>query len=173
MAHTVTGVVLTRTGAETIAAELRNAGFSDSDLSVLLPEHMERDHSGLEEVHRAPEGAAIGAGTGGLVGGTIGWLVGIGSLTIPGIGPFLAAGPILAALSGAAAGAAVGGLTGTLVGLGVPEADARNYEQELRSGNILISVRCVDEVDIDRAVSIFRSSGARGLSFPHRIVAGS
>jgi len=172
MSHTVTGIVLTRAGAKTITSELRMAGFSDRDVSVLMPEQ-ENNPERTQDETKAPQGAAIGAGTGTLVGGTLGWLVGIGSLAIPGIGPFIAAGPILAALGGAAAGAAVGSVTGTLVGMGVPESEAREYEQQLRSGNILISVRCAGEDDIDRAVTIFRSAGARGLSYPHRIVAGT
>jgi hypothetical protein len=171
MSHTVTGIVLTRTGAETITSELRTAGFSDRDISVLMPNH-EHLPEHYEEDTKAPQGAAIGAGTGTVVGGTLGWLVGIGSLAIPGIGPFIAAGPILAALGGAAAGAAVGSVTGTLVGMGIPEPEAREYEHELRSGKILVSVRCDAEDDIDRAVTIFRSADARGLSYPHRIVAG-
>lgn len=171
MSHTVTGIVITREGAETIAAELRMAGFSDAEISVLIP-HESQMVNHPDDNTKAPQGAAIGAGTGGLVGGTLGWLAGIGSLTIPGLGPFLAAGPLLIALSGLAAGAAVGGLTGTLVGMGIPETDALEYERELQSGNILIAVRCIDEDDVDRAVSIFRSAGARGLSYPHHIVAG-
>src|SRR5205085_6835345 len=120
--------------------------------------------SGHEPHSKAPEGAAAGAGVGGVLGGAVGWLAGIGSLAIPGLGPFIAAGPIMAALSGAAAGAAVGGLTGALVGLGIPEYEAKLYEGKIRDGNILFSVqvRNVDERKMAR--EIFERKGARDIS---------
>ena len=105
-----------------------------------------------------------GAGTGGVLGGVLGWLAGIGSLAIPGVGPFVAAGPIMAALGGAAVGATVGGLAGTLVGLGIPEYEAKQYEGKLREGNILISVHSESGKETDRAKKIFETAGARDIA---------
>jgi len=113
---------------------------------------------------RRPEGAATGAGTGGIVGGALGWLAGIGTLAIPGVGPFIAAGPILAALSGAAVGATVGGLTGGLIGAGIPEYEVKRYEGKLASGNILISTHCATREEAKRARDIFERAGAEDIS---------
>src|SRR5216110_154906 len=111
-----------------IVDDLRAAGFSNDDISVLLPDKAGTRDFAVEEGTKAPEGALTGAGTGGVLGGALGWLAGIGALAIPGLGPFIAAGPIMAALSGAAAGAALGGVTGALIGFGIPEYEARRYE---------------------------------------------
>src|SRR3954454_20994002 len=123
-----------------IVDSLKNAGFTNNDISVLLPDKSSTREFAHEKGTKAPEGAATGAGTGGVLGGALGWLAGIGALAIPGIGPFVAAGPIMAALSGAAVGAAAGGLVGTLVGMGIPEYEAKRYEARIREGRILISV---------------------------------
>src|SRR5687768_11506221 len=123
-----------------IVDSLKSNGFSDNDVSVLLSDKQGTRDFAHEKNTKAPEGATTGVATGGILGGTIGWLAGIGALAIPGIGPLIAAGPILAALSGAAIGAAVGGISGALVGMGIPEIEAKTYEGKLRSGNVLVAV---------------------------------
>ena len=115
----------------------------------------------------------MGAGTGGAIGAAVGWFAGLGTIAIPSLGPLVAAGPILAALSGAAAGAAVGGLTGTLVGLGIPEVEAKIFERKLREGHFLITVHCRNEHEVDQATDIFRAEHARDISYPANIVAGN
>ncbi|MGH7898270.1 MAG: DUF3341 domain-containing protein [Candidatus Binatia bacterium] len=142
-----------------VAEELREAGFDRDAVSVLLPDRGGTKDFAHEAHTKAPEGAATGAGAGGVVGGALGWLAGIGSIAIPGLGPFIAAGPIMAALGGAAAGAAVGGLTGALVGMGIPEYEAKLYEGKIRSGNILISVHARDSNRRDLAKRIFERAG--------------
>src|SRR6188508_2100158 len=144
-------IATSRTQAEQIVDQLKNANFSNNDISVLFPDKETNRDFAHEKNTKAPEGAVTGAGTGGLLGGTLGWLVGIGALAIPGVGPFIAAGPIMAALGGAALGAAAGGLTGALIGLGVPEYEAKLYEGKLRSGNILLSVHADDRDELKRA----------------------
>src|SRR5207244_7702042 len=118
-----------------------------------------------QQQRKAPEGAAAGASTGGVLGGGLGWLVGIGALAIPGVGPFIAAGPIMAALAGAAVGAAAGGLTGALIGLGIPEYEAKQYEGKILKGNMLISVHTEDGDEVDRAKEIFKREGAQDISY--------
>jgi len=147
-----------------IVDDLKSAGFSNNDISVLLP-----DKSGTKDfAHvkgtKAPEGAVTGAGTGGVLGGVLGWLAGIGSLAIPGVGPFIAAGPIMAALGGAAIGAAAGGLVGTLVGMGIPEYEAKRYESKIREGRILLSVHTEDSGEAKRAREIFERDAAEDIS---------
>ena len=132
----VFGIAKSVAQAERIADGLKAAGFSGDDISVLFPDKEGTRDFAHEQHTKAPEGAATGAGTGGVLGGALGWLVGIGSLAIPGVGPFIAAGPIMAALAGAAVGAAAGGLAGALVGLGIPEYEAKRYEGKIREGNI-------------------------------------
>lgn len=150
--------------AESCLNRLNAAGFTPTDISVLTP-----DKEGVRDfIHKkatkAPEGVATGATTGGVIGGVAGWLVGIGSLAIPGVGPFIAAGPIMAALGGAAIGAATGGIAGGLIGLGMPEYEAKQYEAKVKEGGILISVHCETSEEVDRAKEIFRESGARDIS---------
>ena len=164
MSKAVFGIVTTYAQAEAIVDSLKIAGFSNNDISVLLPDKDGTRDFAHEKNTKAPEGAAAGAGTGGVVGGVLGWLVGIGSLAIPGVGPFVAAGPIMAALSGAAVGSAVGGLTGALVGLGIPEFEAKRYEGKLREGNILISVHSEDSKQTDRAEQILKAGKAQDIS---------
>lgn len=150
--------------AERIIDELKIAGFSSSDISVLWPNQDNRLGYEHEKSTKAPEGAATGAATGGVLGGALGWLAGIGLLAIPGIGPFVAAGPIMAALSGAAIGASIGGLSGALVGMGIPEVEAKRYEEGLKSGRVLIAVHAEDNDDAKRAKELFERSGAQDVS---------
>ena len=156
--------IVNRAGqAERIVDQLRTAGFPSDNISVLFPDKLGSRDFGHERSTKAPEGATAGASAGGLVGGGLGWLVGVGSLAIPGLGPFIAAGPILAALSGAAVGAAVGGIAGALVGLGVPEYEAKLYEGKIKGGNILISVHTDDHDECERAKDIFEKEGAEDI----------
>jgi hypothetical protein len=160
----VFGIAATESQAEHIANDLKAAGFSGNDVSVLFPDKTGTRDFAHEQNTKAPEGAATGAGTGGLLGGGLGWLVGIGSLAIPGVGPFIAAGPIMAALGGAAVGAAVGGIGGALVGLGIPELEAKQYEGKVKSGNILLSVHTKDGKERDRAKEILKRDGATDIA---------
>ncbi len=152
-----------RAQAEQIVERLKSANFSNNDISALFPDKETSRDFAHEKNTKAPEGAATGAGTGGLLGGTLGWLVGIGALAIPGVGPFIAAGPIMAALSGAAIGAAAGGITGGLIGMGIPELEAKRYEGKIKQGNILISVHTDSSEEIDRAKAIFKDAGAQDI----------
>ncbi|MDB6022044.1 MAG: hypothetical protein JWQ04_1901 [Pedosphaera sp.] len=152
-----------RQQAELIVERLRDAGFSNNDISALFPDKDTTRDFAHEKHTKAPEGIATGAGTGGVVGGALGWLAGIGSLAIPGVGPFIAAGPILAALSGAAVGATVGGIAGGLVGLGFPELEAKRYEGKIRAGNILLSVHTGDSDEVRAAERIFKDSGGQDI----------
>jgi hypothetical protein len=154
------GIVKTYTQAEQIVQGLQTAGFDSSEISVLLPDNEGRHDIGHVKATKAPEGATTGAVT----GGVLGLLAGIGSLSIPGVGPFIAAGPIMAALSGAAVGGTAGGLVGGLIGLGIPEIEARRYENKLKSGNYLIAVHYHDGDEKDRAKEIFESAGAEDIS---------
>jgi hypothetical protein len=149
--------------AERVANELHHAGFSPDQISALFPDNQGTRDFAHDQDTIAPTDAATGAGAGGLLGGSLGWLAGIGSLAIPGLGPFIAAGPILAALAGAAAGAAVGGLTGALHGLGIPEYDAKEYEGKIKEGNILISVHTDDVEELELAEEIFEKAGAESI----------
>jgi hypothetical protein len=157
-------LVDTEAQADAVVEKLRSAGFSDNDISVLFPDKgSTRDFAHKKET-KMPEGATVGASTGGVVGGTIGLLAGIGALAIPGLGPFIAAGPIMAALSGGAIGAGVGGLTGALVGLGIPEYEAKRYEGRIAKGGILLSVHCDTSDEIKRAKDIMKGMGAEDIS---------
>jgi len=165
MAKAVFCIAKSEAQASTIVDQLKIAGFSNNDISVLFPDKAGTKDFAHEQHTKAPEGAAAGAGTGGVLGGAFGWLVGIGSLAIPGLGPFIAAGPILAALSGAAAGAAIGGLSGALIGMGIPEYEAKRYEGKVKEGNLLISVHTEDSTERDRAKDIFTRAGAEDISY--------
>ena len=147
-----------------IATRLRDCGFSSSDISVLAPDRSGVRDLGHENTTKAPEGAATGASTGAILGGALGWLAGVGSLAIPGVGPLIAAGPILAALSGAAVGGTLGGTTGALIGLGVPEYEAKQYETRLRDGNLLISVHVNNSEEAGRVRDIFSEEKAEAIS---------
>jgi hypothetical protein len=150
--------------ANRIVDDLRSAGFSSNDISVLLPDKGSTREFAHEKGTKAPEGAVTGAGTGGVLGGVLGWLVGIGTLAIPGLGPFIAAGPILAALSGAAVGGVAGGVVGALIGMGIPEYEAKRYEARLREGRILLSVHSENSDEAKRAKEIFQRAGAEDIS---------
>lgn len=164
MATSVFAIANSETQATNIISRLKTAGFSGNDISVLFPDKTGSRDFAHEHNTKAPEGATAGASAGGLLGGTLGWLAGIGALAIPGLGPFIAAGPIVAALSGAAVGAAVGGLTGALVGMGIPEYEAKRYEGKIRDGNILISVHTEDRDEARRAREIFEQEGAEDIN---------
>ena len=152
------------TQAEQIVGNLQTAGFAPSEISVLFPDTEGKRDMGHVKASKAPEGATTGGVAGGLTGGVVGLLAGIGALAIPGLGPFIAAGPIMAALSGASIGAATGGLVGALVGLGIPEIEAKRYEDKLRTGNYLIAVDAKDSDEKDRAEEIFKAAGAEDIS---------
>jgi hypothetical protein len=156
----VIGLVSTQAAAEQIVGSLQRAGFSNNDISALLPDKKGSRDFAHEQHTKAPEGAVAGVGAGGTIGGTLGLLAGIGALAIPGLGPFIAAGPIMAALSGAAAGAAVGGVAGALIGLGIPELEAKQYEGKIAGGNILMSVHVDDGDERARAKKILEGHGA-------------
>ena len=143
---------------------LRAAGFRNTDISALFPENQGTKDFAHEKNTKAPEGAATGAASGALLGGALGWLAGIGALAIPGIGPFIAAGPIMGALAGIGTGAVAGGLVGVLVGLGIPESEATRYEGRIKKGGILLSVHSDDADWTKRAKSILESTGAEDVS---------
>src|SRR4051812_3649890 len=147
-----------------IVDNLKTGGFSNNDISVLLPDKTGTREFAHEKGTKAPEGAITGVGTGGVLGGVLGWLAGIGALAIPGVGPFVAAGPIMAALSGAAVGATAGGLIGTLVGMGIPEYEAKRYEGRLKEGRILIAVHSENSDQTKLAKEIFERAGAEDIS---------
>lgn len=150
--------------ATTILADLQTAGFTPNEVSVLYPDTSTSKDFAHEMHSKMPEGATAGASTGGILGGALGWLVGIGSLAIPGVGPFIAAGPILGILSGAAIGATVGGVTGGLIGLGIPEIEAKRYAGKLRDERILISVTAINADRATRAKTVFRDAGADDIA---------
>jgi hypothetical protein len=160
----VFGLYKTRTNLEAAVDSLRAAGYRNSDISVLLPEST-GSHDLAHEVHsKAPEGAASGAGAGALAGGVLGWLAGIGALAIPGIGPFVAAGPIVTALAGAGAAGVTGGLIGGLMGFGLPEIEAKRYEGKIRGGHILLSVHADNREWARRAEEILTQTGAEDIA---------
>ena len=159
----VYGVYSDREHVEKAVGRLRKEGFLSNDISVVFPDRDMNKEFALEKNTKAPEGAMTGGGTGLLVGGTLGWLVGIGTLAIPGVGPLLAAGPIVAALAGAGVGGAVGGIAGGLIGLGLPEIEARRYEEEIKAGRILISVHCESVHAAQGARKVLEDSGAKDV----------
>jgi len=161
----VFGIAKNESQAIKIADDLKAAGFTSNDISVLFPDKKGSKDFAHEQNTKAPEGAATGAGTGAVLGGALGWMVGIGALAIPGLGPFIAAGPIMAALAGAAGGAAAGGLTGALIGMGIPEIEAKRYEGKVKDGNILLSVHTEDGTELDRAKKILQADGAEDISY--------
>jgi hypothetical protein len=154
----------TTSQTNTIVGNLKAAGFSNNDISVLMADKSGTKDFAHEHNTKAPEGAATGAGAGAVLGGGLGWLVGIGALAIPGLGPFIAAGPIMAALSGAALGGTVGGLTGALVGMGIPEFEAKKYEGKVKFGSCLISVHSDDSNETKRAKEIYERAGAQDIT---------
>jgi hypothetical protein len=164
MKRAIIGIVESRAHAEAVVESLREKGFSVNDISVLFPDKRGTQDFAHEHSTKAPEGAIAGVSTGGLLGGTLGLLAGIGALAIPGLGPFIAAGPLMAALSGAAAGATLGGLTGALVGMGIPELEAKVYDGKVRGGNILLAIHAETSEARKLAEEVLERHGASDVS---------
>jgi hypothetical protein len=160
----VFGIFRDRAHVEQGVDALVNAGYRSEDISVLLPENVGTKDFAAEKHTKAPEGTATGAGTGAVVGGTLGLLAGIGALAIPGLGPFIAAGPIMGALAGVGTGGVVGGIIGALVGMGIPEYEAKRYEGMIKEGKILLSVHCDNSEWVKRAKDILERIGAEDIS---------
>jgi len=160
----VFGIYPTHASASAAVETLRARGFRNTDVSVLVPQNAGSKEFGHEKGTKSAEGAVAGASAGAVVGGALGWLAGIGMLAIPGVGPFLAAGPIVAALAGIGAGGAIGGTTGALIGLGVPEYQAKRYEGRMRSGGILLSVHADDQEWANKGKLILEQTGAEDIS---------
>lgn len=158
------GIYPDRDSVEDAVERLKSGGFRNTDVSVLFPENLGNKDLAHEKHTKAPEGTAAGVTSGAVIGGTLGWLVGIGALAIPGLGPFIAAGPIVAALAGVGAGGVVGGITGALIGLGIPEFEAKRYEGRIRKGGILLSVHCDNSEWVKRAKEILRHTGAEDIA---------
>ncbi len=160
----VLGIYKTRSDAERAVNALKADGFFTNDISVLMPDLAGSQDFAHTKATKAPEGAATGAGTGAVVGGTLGLLAGIGALAIPGFGPFIAAGPIMAALAGAGVGGTIGGIGGALIGLGIPEYEAKRYEGFLKDGGILLSVHAATSDEVTKASKCLERTGAEDIS---------
>jgi hypothetical protein len=160
----VFGIYATPSAAENAVDSLLALGFSNSDISVLLPDDDSTRAFAHEKNTKAPEGTATGVTAGGVIGGTLGLLAGIGSLAIPGVGPLIAAGPIMASLAGLGIGGAVGGLVGALVGMGIPEYEAKRFEGAVKDGGTLLSVHCDTSEEVTRAKDALKSTGARDIA---------
>jgi len=160
----VFGIYKTRVQAEQSVDRLLTAGFANDDISVLLPDSQSSKEFAHKKDTKAPEGTTTGVTAGGVVGGTLGLLAGIGALAIPGVGPFIAAGPIMGALAGLGVGGAVGGLIGALVGMGIPEYEAKRYEGRIKEGGVLLSVHCDTSNEITRAKELLKNTGAEDIS---------
>lgn len=160
----VFGIYPTYANVESGVDALKAAGFRNTDISVLFPENVGSKDFAHEKGTKAPEGVTAGATGGAVVGGVLGWLAGIGALAIPGIGPFIAAGPIMAALAGVGVGGAIGGITGALIGMGIPEYEAKRYEGRIREGGILLSVHSDSSEWTKRAKIILEQTGAQDIS---------
>jgi len=158
------GIFKSRAQAESCVDALMSGGFRSDDISVLAPDQDTTKELATEKNTKAPEGTATGATAGGAVGGTLGLLSGIGALAIPGLGPFIAAGPIMGALAGLGVGAAAGGLIGALVGMGIPEYEAKRYEGRVKDGGILVSVHCDDSDWVTKAKDVLKRAGAEDIS---------
>jgi hypothetical protein len=160
----VFGIYPTLGSVDSAVDVLKTEGYRNTDISVLFPENEGSKDFAVSKGTKAPEGASTGAGTGALVGGGLGWLVGIGALAIPGLGPFIAAGPIIAALAGAGVGGAVGGIAGALIGMGIPEYEAKRYEGRVKDGGILLSVHSDNTEWTKKAKEILERTGAQDVS---------
>jgi len=160
----VYGIYKTRSGVEEAVDALQRGGFRNTDISVLFPENHGSKDFAIDKGTKAPEGAVTGGGSGAVIGGALGWLAGAGLLVIPGLGPFLAAGPLMALLAGVGVGGAVGSITGALVGLGIPEYEAKRYEGRVKSGGILLSVHCDSSEWVKRAEELLKNSGADDIA---------
>jgi len=163
----VFGIYHTREAAEEAVDALRRVGFRNTDISALFPDNAGTKDFAHEKNTKAPEGATTGAASGAIAGGVLGWLAGIGFLAIPGIGPFIAAGPIVAALAGAGALGTVGGIVGALVGMGIPEYEAKRYEGRVKHGGILLSVHCDSHDWAKRGAETLKRSGAEDIASTH------
>jgi hypothetical protein len=160
----VFGIYTTVVSADLATDSLVKSGFLSSDISALVPENLGPRPMATEKGTKAPEGATAGASTGAILGGALGLLAGVGMLAIPGVGPFIAAGPIMAGLAGLGVGGAVGGVTGALIGMGIPEYEAKRYEGRLKKGGILLSVHCDASDQITRAKDVLKNTGAEDIS---------
>jgi hypothetical protein len=160
----VFGIYTTRESVERAVDTFLKSGFTTADVSVLLPENLGGKPLATHKDTKAPEGATAGGGAGAVVGGTLGLLAGIGALAIPGLGPFIAAGPIMAALAGIGVGGAVGGFAGALIGMGIPEYEAKRYEGRIQKGGILLSVHCDTSDQVKRGKEILKNTGAEDIS---------
>jgi len=160
----VFGMYATREDAEEAVQELKHSGFTTSDVSVLFSSSPSTKEFATQNSTKAPEGATTGVISGVTIGGVLGWLAGIGSLAIPGAGPFIAAGPIMATLAGAGVGATLGGLTGALIGLGIPEYEAKRYEGRIKDGGILVSVHASNSDLVSKAREVLEETGAQDIS---------
>jgi hypothetical protein len=160
----VFGIYASRSAAENAIDVLTEAGFPITDVSVLVPESLGANEMRTEKATKAPEGATAGASSGAVLGGTLGLLAGIGALAIPGVGPLIAAGPLLSALAGIGVGGAVGGVAGGLIGMGIPEYEAKHYEGRLQKGGILVSVHCDTSDEIKEAKEIMQRTNGEDIS---------
>ncbi len=160
----VFGIYRNRVEAEEGVETLLDEGFRNEDISALLPENLGTKDFAHEKHTKAPEGLSTGAGTGAVVGGVLGLLAGVGALAIPGLGPFIAAGPIMGALGGIGGGGVIGGLIGALVGMGIPEYEAKRYEGLVRDGGVLISVHCDNSDWVKRAKELMKRTGAQDVA---------
>lgn len=160
----VFGIYGARAQVESTIERLRTEGFTNSSISVLFPENLGAQEMGLKKETKAPEGTVTGVGSGAILGGTVGWLAGIGILAIPGFGPLIAAGPIMAALAGASVGGGVGGVLGALAGFGIPEYEAKRYTGRIKEGGILLSVHCDNAKDVERAKETLKQTGAQDIA---------
>jgi hypothetical protein len=159
----VFGIYRTKPEVEEAVQALKNADFRATDISVLFSENLGTKDFAVEKHTKLPEGSSAGAGTGAVIGGVLGWLTGIGALVIPGIGPFIAAGPIVSLLAGLGAGGVIGGVTGALVGMGIPEYEAKRYEGRIKEGGILLSVHTDNADWKKRAMEILKRTGAMDI----------
>ena len=160
----VFGIYPSSSAAEQAVDRIMAAGFTNNDISVLLPDQQSSKEFAHEKNTKAPEGTTTGVATGGAIGTTLGLLAGIGALAIPGLGPFIAAGPIMGALAGLGVGGAVGGLIGALVGMGIPEYEAKRYEGRIKDGGVLLSVHCDSSEEVSRAKDLLQQTGAEDIS---------
>ena len=160
----VFGIYPSSSAAEQAVDRIMAAGFTNNDISVLLPDQQSSKEFAHEKNTKAPEGTTTGVATGGAIGTTLGLLAGIGALAIPGVGPFIAAGPIMGALAGLGVGGAVGGLIGALVGMGIPEYEAKRYEGRIKDGGVLLSVHCDSSEEVSRAKDLLQQTGAEDIA---------
>ncbi len=160
----VFGIYTTVAAADQATDRLVKAGFLASNISALMPENLGSKEIGTEKATKAPEGVTAGVSTGAVLGGALGLLAGIGALAIPGVGPFIAAGPIMAGLAGLGVGGAVGGFTGALIGMGIPEYEAKRYEGRIKNGGILLSAHCDTSEEIKRAKEVMKETGGEDIS---------